>query len=54
MNTTDPKPNQPQPVLYIIESKGAGAWSTKSAAVADKHRAKPDSFVTDYYSKVPQ
>lgn len=38
-------------ILWIIESRTAGAWSTSKPEVAAKHAAKPDSIVTPYQSK---
>ncbi len=48
---SDSNDDEPIDILWIIESRTAGAWSTSKPEVAAKHAAKPDSIVTPYQSK---
>lgn len=50
MNTEQEKP-QGDVIAWIIESK-AGVWTTANPAIAEKHRDKKGSVVTEYRSKL--
>lgn len=39
-----------QPAAWVIESK-VGVWLTTKLEVAAKHIGKPNTFVTEYFSK---